>query len=294
MKTGVINLLKPPGMTSHDAVSFVRRAYGQKQVGHAGTLDPAAAGVLPIFLGRATRLVEYMADDDKEYRAELCFGRETDTGDHTGNVIRTSTVIPDRETILRVLDSFLGESEQIPPMYSAIKIGGKKLYDLARQGVTLERTARKISISSISLVRMKEAAICFDVTCSKGTYIRTLCEDIGKRCGTAAFMAFLLRTRVGCFSLANALSLEEITQDPAAALLAADSVLINLPSIFLSAVNTTRFTTGQKTSVNELDQSAVKVYGSDHQFIGIGRLSSSLLIPEKVFPPDTAKTEEYL
>ncbi|MDF2501040.1 MAG: tRNA pseudouridine synthase [Anaerosporomusa subterranea] len=289
MITGVINLLKPPGMTSHDAVSFIRRTYGQKQVGHAGTLDPAAAGVLPIFLGKATRLVEYLTDDDKQYRAELRFGQETDSGDYTGSVTRTSDSIPSPEVVCHVLNSFLGQSQQIPPMYSAIKVGGRKLYELARQGIVLERKARSITIHSISLLQMKDQNALFDVSCTKGTYIRSLCSDIGVRCGSAATMTFLLRTGVGCFSLQNAVSLEEIAHAPEQVVLPADSALIRMPSITLSHADTTKFLTGQKTYLHEAAmQPKFKVYSSDNTFIGIGGTCGELLVPQKVLPPEVS------
>jgi tRNA pseudouridine55 synthase len=165
MQSGIINVLKPPGMTSHDVVSFIRRLYGIKRVGHAGTLDPAAAGVLPVFIGNATRLVEYLADAGKSYRAELTFGFETDTGDDTGKIInRCPCTVLDSTQIKETLASFLGVNEQIPPMHSAIKIGGKKLYELARQGQVVERKPRKIVIDSISLITESQSRIVFDVT----------------------------------------------------------------------------------------------------------------------------------
>ena len=285
MITGVINLLKPPGMTSHDAVSFLRRTYSQKQVGHAGTLDPAAAGVLPVFLGRATRLVEYLANDDKQYRAELMFGQETDTGDDTGTVIRTSDVIPNSDTVRQSLATFLGSSLQIPPMYSAIKIGGQKLYDLARRGITVERQPRPITIHSIHALQLEGPKLLIDVSCSKGTYIRSLCADIGLRCGSVAVMTFLLRSGVGSFRLESAVSLEEISKNPELAILPAEAALVRMPSITLSLSDTARFLTGQKLYIQKPEQSLVKVYGADETFIGIGSVCGSLLVPEKVFPP---------
>jgi tRNA pseudouridine55 synthase len=200
MTAGIINVLKPPGMTSHDVVAFIRRLYGEKRVGHAGTLDPAAAGVLPIFIGRATRLLEYSADGEKSYRAEISWGYETDTGDDTGKIIFSAPcVVPDFDQLNEILHSFVGTSEQIPPMYSAVKIGGKKLYELARQGIAIDRPARTIEIRSIALKKLTDKKAIFDVTCSKGTYIRALCTDIGRKAGCPAVMSFLVRTRVGLF-----------------------------------------------------------------------------------------------
>lgn len=182
MTSGLINVLKPPGMTSHDVVSFIRRTYHLKRVGHAGTLDPAASGVLPVALGSATRLLEYMTDTDKSYRVELTIGYETDTGDDTGAILNNAVcVMPVKTEIEKVLSSFIGTIEQIPPMYSAIKIQGKKLYELARAGITVERQPRIITIHNITLLHIDDTRILFDVTCSKGTYIRSLCSDIGKK-----------------------------------------------------------------------------------------------------------------
>lgn len=289
MITGVINLLKPPGMTSHDAVSFMRKTYGQKQIGHAGTLDPAAAGVLPIFLGRATRLVEYLSDADKQYRAEIRFGEETDTGDDTGAVIRTTHSIPSADTVRRELNTFLGEYQQTPPMFSAVKIGGRKLYELARQGVTIDRKARTVTIHAVNLISMTEPSGVFDVTCSKGTYIRTLCTDLAERCGSAAVMTFLVRTMVGCFCLEKSLSLEEISKDPLSAVLPADSVLTGISPLVLSSSNSEKFLHGQKLALQSSSQQVVKVYNADNNFIGIGKTTNNLLIPEKVFPSEDEK-----
>lgn len=287
MITGIINLLKPPGMTSHDAVSFIRRIYKQRQVGHAGTLDPAAAGVLPIFLGKATRLVEYFTDDDKHYRTELCFGQETDSGDYTGAVTRTSDKIPHVEEVCHVLRSFLGESQQIPPMHSAIKMSGRKLYELARQGIVIERKPRKITIHSISLLHNEANRILFDVSCSKGTYIRSLCSDIGVRCGSAATMTFLLRTAVGSFSITNAVSLEEIEKNPTQVITPADSA-ISLSTLTLTNSDTTKFLTGQKIYMQGCAQAQFKVYSADQIFIGIGSTCGEMLIPQKVFLPEVS------
>ncbi|MDU4959857.1 MAG: tRNA pseudouridine(55) synthase TruB [Sporomusaceae bacterium] len=288
MISGVINLLKPPGMTSHDAVSFIRRVYGQKQVGHAGTLDPAAAGVLPVFLGRATRLVEYLAEDDKQYRVELRFGQETDSGDDTGNVIRTSELIPDSEAVRRSLASLLGQGSQIPPMHSAIKIGGRKLYELARQGLVVERKPRPITIYAISLLQMSGDCALFDVVCSKGTYIRTLCAEIGLRCQSAATMTFLLRGRVGECRLEKAVSLEEISNNPLQAIEPADLLLTKLPELLLSGSDAARFLNGQKINAASTAESDAthRVYDPDGIFIGIAKIDGDTLIPQKVFLPD--------
>lgn len=288
MMAGVINVLKPPGMTSHDVVSFIRRTYGIKRVGHAGTLDPAAAGVLPVFLGAATRLIEYVTDCDKNYRVELTFGYATDTGDDTGTVIALAPcpALP-AERLAAVLRSFLGDSEQIPPMYSAIKVNGKKLYDLARSGVTIERQPRKITITDIQLLTAKDNTLLFDVACSKGTYIRSLCMDIGEKVGCPAVMSFLVRTRVGQFSLQEALTVEEIGQDKERALQPVDSALQHMPLLRLTAAQAQAFRYGQSIACTSSETLPMRIYNEQGLLIGIGQgKDNSLLVPVKVFSDD--------
>ncbi|WIF96200.1 tRNA pseudouridine(55) synthase TruB [Caminicella sporogenes] len=208
---GFLNILKPPNMTSHDVVNFVRKNLNVKKVGHSGTLDPMATGVLPICIGKATKLIEFMQNDTKTYRAELTLGIVTDTQDRWGNILDTVNVNVSEEKIFEVFNSFKGEKTQIPPMYSALKYKGKKLYELARQGITVERKPRKIYIYDISIIDINANKILFDVNCSKGTYIRTLCHDIGMALGCGGHMSFLARLRSGYFNLDDSLTLEEIT-----------------------------------------------------------------------------------
>lgn len=282
MTGGLLNVLKPPGMTSHDVVSFIRRTYGMKRVGHAGTLDPAAAGVLPVALGQATRLIEYITDTDKSYRVELTFGYETDTGDDTGKVLNASCYdLPTIEQLQNVLQSFIGISRQIPPMHSAIKVDGKKLYELARSGINVDRPAREIKISQITLLKVFPTGILFDVTCSKGTYIRSLCKDIGTKLGCLAVMSFLVRTRVGRFLLSDALTVEELSQKPE--LLLADQFLC-LPKVSLPSDKAQAFTYGKSILCENLGEVLYSVYNEQKLFLGIGRKSAdaSLLVPVKV------------
>lgn len=285
MAEGIINVLKPPGMTSHDVVSFIRRTYALKRVGHAGTLDPAAAGVLPVFLGRCTRFVEYLSDADKSYRAELTIGYETDTGDDTGRVLRSSAcVMPDKEKMEEILHSFLGCSKQMPPMYSAIKIGGKKMYELAREGITVERPLRDITIHGISLVSISDTAIVFDVTCSKGTYIRTLCTDIGAKMECPVVMSFLVRTRVGHFSLDQAKTLEEISTGRDAVLLPPDAALLHMPVVNLDEHQSGWFLNGKSFPYDGPESGLLRVYAADGLLLGIGEkmLPQMPLTPVKV------------
>ncbi|WP_371369065.1 tRNA pseudouridine synthase B [Sporomusa rhizae] len=292
MSNGLINVLKPPGMTSHDVVSFIRRLYGIKRVGHAGTLDPGAAGVLPIFLGNATRLIEYLADADKSYRAELTFGFETDTGDDTGQIINSSPFSkPDVIKIKEALASFIGVNEQIPPMYSAVKIGGKKLYEFARAGETVERKPRSITISSIALVAEYEHGLVFDVTCSKGTYIRTLCADIGRRLNCLAVMSFLVRTRVGNFHLEQSRTLEEIAANKEQVIQKADTVLTQFPAVMLQERDAGAIKNGRTVIYHGTVEGLVKIYDFRNKFIGIGLGEYGTgdyptITPVKILSPD--------
>ena len=189
-------------------VSITRRKLNFKKVGHTGTLDPMAAGVLPVCIGKATKIIEYIQADQKTYRAELTIGQETDTQDRWGTVLNEKPIPVIKEQVIDVLKSFEGEIFQIPPMYSALKVKGQKLYDLARQGIVIEREPRKRMIYSIKPIRIEENRVLFDVTCAKGTYIRTLCHDIGLKLGSFGHMSFLLRTETGCFNLNNGITVE--------------------------------------------------------------------------------------
>jgi tRNA pseudouridine55 synthase len=210
---GVINILKPPGMTSHDVVNFLRRLLKIKKIGHSGTLDPAAAGVLPIFIGKATKAIEFFVDDDKEYIAEIRLGITTDTGDFEGNITNINPVKIDRFKFKKTIEQFTGDVWQVPPMYSAVRYKGRKLYEYARQGVVIERKPRKVKIYSIDLLDYDEKTAIVRITCSKGTYIRTLCEDIGKELGCGACLSCLVRVRSGQFIIEKSATLEEIQQN---------------------------------------------------------------------------------
>jgi tRNA pseudouridine55 synthase len=211
---GVICVLKPPGMSSSDAVTDVRRVFDEKRVGHTGTLDPAAAGVLPICIGRATRLFDFLVDKQKEYIAELVFGAATDTEDATGSVTAVSDRIVTEEELVNALPGFIGEIEQTPPVYSALNVNGEKLYKLARRGELTEAPEikkRRISVYELELIRKTgEGRFLIRIVCSKGTYIRTLCKNIGDAVGCPAYMGFLLRTRSGAFTLEDAYSIAEL------------------------------------------------------------------------------------
>lgn len=210
---GVINILKPPGLTSHDVVAYLRRLLKIKKVGHTGTLDPGAAGVLPVCIGKATRLSSYITDETKEYRCEMVLGTETDTLDSYGEILSTSNQYPDLKTIQQVFSEFSGELTQYPPAYSAVKYKGKKLYEYAREGQELNIPPRKIVIYRNEIIKFTAPdRILFEVVCSKGTYIRSLCRDIGRKLGCGAYMSFLLRYRTGKYRLENSYTLDEVRQ----------------------------------------------------------------------------------
>lgn len=220
---GVINLLKPPGMTSHDAVSFIRRLAQTKKVGHTGTLDPAAAGVLPICIGNATRLADYLQAGRKRYIAEATFGYETDTLDDTGAVIAQGDASHlDKSALNQALAGFRGEIAQTPPLYSAIKQGGKKLYELARDGVEdVQIPARQVQIHELKLTRFEagpQPRAVFDIECGSGTYVRSLLRDIGYAVNSYATMSFLVRAQSGAFAIAQAWTLEQLAGNCEAAL----------------------------------------------------------------------------
>ena len=288
---GFINVLKPTGLSSHDVVDIVRRIFKQKRVGHAGTLDPAAAGILPVALGRAARLVEYMEGADKSYRAEIAFGYATDTGDVYGEVIESveNPILPSEEELRSVLLRFVGEIEQTPPAYSAIKVGGQRAYDLARQGAAVEMRSRTVRIDRLELVHADaaHARILVDVDCAKGTYIRALCTDIGAALGLPATMRFLLRTRVGGFVLADSYTLEELAEVRETALCAPDTAL-DLPVYELAPQRVRAFYSGLSTSERrvELAEGCYRVY-AEGVFLGIGRYdaASREMYPAKAFPP---------
>lgn len=208
---GVINFFKPKGMTSHDAVNLLRKALNMKKIGHTGTLDPNASGVLPLCIGKGTRIAEYLLDIDKEYLGELTLGIRTDTQDQDGKVISFSDKVVGEEDIMKVMSRYTGNISQLPPMYSALKQNGKKLYELAREGKTVERNPRNIEIYEQKILSIEEnRRILFSTKCSRGTYIRTLCDDIGMDLGTYGHMSYLLRVGVGSFKIENSYSIEYI------------------------------------------------------------------------------------
>lgn len=275
---GFLNVLKPPGMTSHDVIGFVRRVLHVKRVGHAGTLDPAAAGVLPVAVGASTRLIEYLELADKTYRAEVKLGLATDSGDDTGEIIESlpEFTLPDAETIEAALARFRGRITQVPPAHSAIKIGGRRACDLLREGKKVDMPSREVTIHRLELLACRKDTLLIDTDCSKGTYIRSLCADLGAALGIPATMSFLVRRRVGDFQLEEALTLEEFRQKGASALLDPSAFLSHLERYDLNPLREKAFcnglATGERQRIPQND--VLKVYASG-KFLGIGRFDRS-------------------
>ena len=283
---GILLVDKPQDWTSHDVVSKLRGVFGERRIGHSGTLDPLATGLLVVFLGRATKAVEFSEAAEKEYVAGLRLGFETDTQDITGSVLKTSEQIPDQTQLESVLEQFRGTIHQLPPMYSAIKGNGQKLYDIARRGGEVERNPRIITIHELSLLGFERGDYLLRVRCSKGTYIRTLCHDIGQVLGCGAVMTSLRRIRVGSYHVADAHTVAELAQmDRASAealLLPLDSVFLEYPSVTISAKNEAHCRNGRPFSLS-LQDGKYRLYGSDGQFLMLADIESEAVRAIKRF-----------
>jgi tRNA pseudouridine55 synthase len=299
---GVLPVLKPVDYTSHDVVAVVRRILKIKRIGHTGTLDPSVTGVLPLCIGRATRIVEYIQDLPKEYEAILQIGQATDTEDLSGNVIETCDEVTSTVDKLRnVISSFLGTIEQIPPMYSAVRVNGKRLYELARRGEEVERKPRQVTIHEIEILQMDLdqpfPEVKFRVLCSKGTYIRTLCVDIGRALGFPAAMKELIRTASGSIHIQDCISLSDIeqlhqNQQLEDRIIPVDQAIRHLPAYYLDQDHAERALQGQKISLSQLmpvsdlqENEEVRMYGPHDQFLGIYHIDRhhQILKPLKVF-----------
>lgn len=279
----IFNVLKPPKMTSHDVIGFLRRALNTKKIGHGGTLDPDAAGVLPVFAGSATRLLEFAVEGRKEYIAEFTLGAQTDTGDDSGEVVKTLPVPQfTQEQILAVLAKFIGPQLQLPPMYSAIKINGKKLYQLARQGVEVERTARPIEVYKLELLHYTETSFTVRVACSKGTYIRVLGEDLATALGTCGTMSFLLRTQVGAYTIDKAFTLQEIAANPDGCAAEPLTAVDALPKLRVNARQAARITNGVRTTLTGTADGRYVLLGPADEFLGIVCCEQERLQAEKI------------
>jgi tRNA pseudouridine55 synthase len=291
---GVLLLDKPPGITSQAAVSRAKRALGAAKVGHTGTLDPLATGLLPLTLGEATKFSHTLLDADKAYRATVRLGMTTTTGDLEGEVLTTASVAVDRPRVEAALRGFAGEIVQIPPMYSALKHAGKPLYEYARAGTDVPREPRRVIIRSLALESFESPDLCIDVVCSKGTYIRVLGEDIGKVLGCGATLAALRRTKVGDFAVDAAITLDELeAMQPAerlARLMPADALLASLPSLELEAADVLRIVQGQPVRCPVGLTGLVRVYGAGQAFLGVAEAScEGALLPRRLVSTAPAK-----
>ena len=271
-------------MTSHDVIGFLRRALNTKKIGHGGTLDPDAAGVLPVFAGAATRLLSYAMEGRKQYIAEFTLGEQRDTGDDSGTVVKTMPV-PELTVaqLQEVLQGFLGQQLQMPPMYSAVKINGQKLYQLARKGVEVERQARPIEIYKLELLDFTSNKFTVAVECSKGTYIRVFGEDIATALGTCGTMSFLLRTQVGSYLLNEAHTLQEIAANPQGCCAEPITAVEHLPKLVLTANQAARLTNGVRTTVNGTIDGQYVLLGPENEFLGIGKCVECKVQAEKIF-----------
>lgn len=277
---GVLIINKPKGFTSHDVVNILRKALNTKKIGHTGTLDPNATGVLPILIGKATKISKYLIEHNKTYIATISLGEKTDTGDDQGNIIEKDLNFQNIscKQIGDVLKTFIGKQKQIPPIYSAIKINGKKAYEYARKGQTVELEPRNIEIYSIDLIKIENNEITFEVSCSKGTYIRTLCEDIAKKLGTIGYMKELTRTNVNEFKLGNAVTIDEIKENS----LIVKEKVINIETIFkdkpelkLNDRKKELFLNGVRLTFEEPND-IYRIY-NNNEFIGLGTVQDNLL-----------------
>lgn len=284
---GIILIDKPQDWTSHDVVAKLRGILHERRIGHSGTLDPLATGLLVVFVGRATRAVEFAEADSKEYIAGLRLGLSTDTQDISGNVIAECSDLPDEGAVRRAVNSFIGDIEQIPPMYSAIKIGGKKLYELARKGQSVERAPRKITVSSIEIIGREGGDYLLKITCSKGTYVRTLCNDIGASLGCGACMSSLRRISAGAFSVESAHSIDEVENAANEGqlvdiMLPVDTLFSALPELKVPESTANRLKTGNIIKISAADGD-YRVYSDSAEFLLVGKVENGKLKTIKSF-----------
>lgn len=293
--SGVIIINKHAGVTSHRIISILRRMYDTSRVGHTGTLDPMATGVLPVLLGRAVKASDYLMMHDKEYICEMKLGMTTDTEDITGEVLTTSHELPTESQVMNSCLSFVGKISQIPPMYSAVKVGGRKLVDIAREGGEVERKPREVEIYALECKKISDDTYSMRVECSKGTYIRTLCADIGRMLGCGAVMSSLVRTRTGRFTLADSITIEELEQMSFEERLllpkSAESLFEEYPALDVNDFYAKLILSGcelyQKKLHTNFDAGMLVRIRNKNKFIALGRAdvneSESVIKPEKLF-----------
>jgi len=291
---GVLLLDKPVGLSSNDALIRAKRLYRAKKAGHTGTLDPLASGLLPLCFGEATKFSQDLLDADKTYEATLRLGIRTATGDAEGEAIETREVTCDEAAVREAMARFIGEIVQVPPMYSALKRDGKPLYEYARAGQVVEREGRQVTILALEMLACALPDVTFRVTCSKGTYVRTLAEDIGEALGCGAHLVMLRRTGVGALTLDHAVTLDALSDADDAArdawLQPVDALLSTFPAVTLDPEASRRFMHGQRLPLNELvvdragwvDAQRVRVYDADARLIGVARAVNGVLAPERL------------
>lgn len=281
---GIVIVDKPQGWTSQDVTARLRRVFSTRRIGHGGTLDPMATGVLPVFVGRATRAVEFFEHAEKTYEATLRLGMKTDTQDITGTVLEERPVTVTEQDILNVLPTFRGEILQIPPMYSALKVNGQKLYDLARKGKEVERQPRPITIHELELLHFDGQDARIRVRCSKGTYIRTLCEDMGEKLGCLGCMAALRRTRAGEYTIEKAVPLQTLldAENPEQYLLSMDSPFLGYPAVTLSENQEKRCRNGNAFTLRVPD-GTYRAYGKNGEFLMLARVENGVMSTIKSF-----------
>lgn len=285
---GILLIDKPTDWTSNDVVIKLKGVLHERRIGHSGTLDPMATGLLVVFVGRATRAVEFAEAHDKRYIAGLRLGTVTDTQDTSGTVLESHDADVSEAELRPVLARFVGEQEQVPPMYSAIKVNGRRLYDIARSGGEVERKARKINISRIDIVSRENGDYLLDVACSKGTYIRALCNDIGAALGCGACMSSLRRVAAGEFSVDNAHTLEEVIAaaekgESESLLLPVDSLFQSLPAFVADEPREKRIRNGNEIKTPSLPDREYRVYSESGEFLMLGRVKDGIMRTVKSF-----------
>ena len=288
MANGILVIDKSAGWTSQDVAAKLRGVFHERRVGHGGTLDPMATGVLPVFIGRATRAAEFLESAEKEYVAGLRLGIVTDTQDTSGTVLETNSVCVTRAQLEAALRQFLGPIEQIPPMYSAIKINGQKLYELARRGQEVARRPRSITIHALELLEGEGADWTIRVRCSKGTYVRTLCHDLGRALGCGGCMSSLGRTRAGSFTLAQAVTMQQVLdfaagQDPQQLLMPVDAVFAAHPPLIVTLGQAAKLKNGAQVKDWQFQPGTYRVYAEDGEFLLLGRVEGGVLTTIKSF-----------
>ena len=281
---GIVIVDKPQEWTSQDVTARLRRVFNTRRIGHGGTLDPMATGVLPVFVGRATRGVEFFEHAEKTYETVLRLGMTTDTEDITGTVLTEQDAFVTGELLEEVLDKFRGEILQVPPMYSALKVGGQKLVDLARKGKEVERQPRPVTIHELTLLGMEAERVRLRVRCSKGTYIRTLCKDIGEALGCGGCMAQLRRVSAGAYTIGEAVPLQELldTTEPEKYLRPVDSMFTRYPAVTLTEKQETRCRNGNSFSLN-IAEGTYRAYGQTGEFLMLAKVEDGVMSTVKSF-----------